>query len=253
MSFVPAREILHNQLMRLEFVRSRARRSHNTGIQQNPDAGAALLRAFERILPTGLGKLDVLELGPGRGTGLMAAAVERGVGSYAAFDIEPYLSDADLPDPSIDYRIGPNGNLAWPSESFDLVWSHSVMEHVRDPRETQLMILDVLRPGGYQLADIDLVDHYQDRSDPMKAYSMLRYSDSLWRLMTSNRSSFTNRLRVSQWTSLLAEVGFEIAAVYPRVFSIDPERLRSIPYLKELSDEDILTHGVTFVLRKPVI
>lgn len=251
MTFSPARELAQNQLMRIPAVRARARASHSTGIQSDPAKGLELFHTFQAMLTEPLSSMSVLELGPGQGTALMRAAVEQGVGKYAAFDIEPYLSPADLPDPSIDYRTDPSGVFPWPSGSFDVVWSHSVMEHVRQPRPLQSAVFELLRPGGVQIADIDFVDHYQPRHDPALMYNMLRYPERLWNLMTSNRSSYTNRLRYTDWRRLFEDVGYEVVGVEPRVEPIAVETFRKVPYLAQLGDEDLVTHSATFLLRRP--
>ena len=253
MAFVPLQELLQNQLMRIPAVRARARASHSTGIQQDPAKGRELFETYAAMLPEPITESSVLELGPGRGTSLMRAACELGVGAYSAFDVEPYLTPADLPDPRIDYRTDPSGRFPWPPDTFDVVWSHSVMEHVREPRGLQVAVFEMLRPGGIQIADIDFVDHYQDRHDPARMYNMLRYSERLWHLMTSNRSSYTNRLRFTDWQRLFAEVGYEVVTCTPRIEPIPAESFRKVPYLAHLGDEDLVTHGATFVLRKPAV
>jgi len=252
MAFRPAQELVHNQLMRIPAVRAKARSSHTTGIQSDPVKGLALFKAFAEMLPAPISSSKVLELGPGRGTALMRAACEQGVAGYAAFDIEPYLSPAEIPDPSIDYRTDPSGEFPWDPASFDVVWSHSVMEHVRSPRTLQAEVFHLLRPGGLQIADIDFVDHYQKRHDPTSMYNMLRYPERLWNLMTSNRSSYTNRLRYTDWQRLFDEVGFETVDRYPRLEPIPPEEFRRVSYLAHLGDDDLVTHSAVFVLRRPV-
>jgi SAM-dependent methyltransferase len=250
MAFVPAKEVVLNQLIRIPAVRDRARRRHSTGIQMDPERGRELFDRFTGLLERPLSELDVLELGPGNGTAMMQLSVAAEVRSYAAFDVEPYLSAEQLPDPSIDYRCDPSGAMPWPDASFDVVWSNSVLEHVRGPRRVQEDIHRLLRPGGVQVTSIDYVDHGQDRRNPRTMYNMLRYTDRTWDLMTSHRSTWTNRLRHSDWVELFGEVGFEVETVIPRRVPHPVSAYRDLGYLDRYGDDDLLTAGATFVLRR---
>jgi SAM-dependent methyltransferase len=249
-AFVPPKEMVLNQLIRLPPVRARARARHRTGVLMKAERSRPLFEEFTGLVDRPLAELDVLELGPGNGTGMMALAMEAGVRSYAAFDVEPYLAPEQLPDPRIDYRCDPSGHMPWDAGSFDLVWSHSVLEHVRGPRGVQEAIHRLLRPGGLQVTSIDYVDHGQDRTNPAAMFNMLRYSDRYWDLMTSHRSIWCNRLRHSDWIALFTDIGFEIVADLPRRVDHPIEAFRGLRYLDRLSDDDILTCGATFVLRR---
>jgi SAM-dependent methyltransferase len=204
---------------------------------------------FAALLPLPVGGASVLELGPGRGTGLMRAAQRGGVGSYAAADVAAYLEPGEVPA-GVELRVIDDGHLPWPDASFDVVWSVSVLEHVRDPEALLAEVHRVLRPGGYQVADLGLYDHYQPRHDPARMYQMLRYPSWLWELMTSQRSSWTNRIRWSGWLALFAQAGFEVVAVHERREPADPAAFRAQPYLAHLGDDDLLVASADVVLRR---
>ncbi|HMS12226.1 MAG TPA: class I SAM-dependent methyltransferase [Microthrixaceae bacterium] len=245
--FIP-RELLQNLAMGVGPIRRAAQTRHRTGVQQDPQRGKELFDAL--IAMTGeLGASSVLELGPGRGRGLMDAAIGH-VGSYAAFDVEPYMDARELARSGIDYRIDASGRLPWDVGTFDVVWSHSVFEHLRDPGATLDEIHRVLKPGGLHIADIDLQDHYGDRTDPESMFGFLRYSERLWRAMTSHRSSYCNRLRISDWRSEFDVHGFESVAESRREVGVSERELRAIPYLAHLTTEDLLTAGATMVSRR---
>ncbi len=251
MPFVPVREVIQNQLMRVPQVKARARLRHSTGVLQDPRRGREVFEELRGIVPSPLADARMLELGPGRGTALMAAACAEGVRAYAAFDVEPYLTAAELPDPRIDYRTDPEGTMPWPPSSFDVVWSRSVLEHVRSPEGLQRQVLDLLAPGGVQVADIDYKDHYQGKAHPEHAYDMLRYSQRTWDLMTSHRSSWVNRLRHSEWIALFEAVGFEVAVVSTREIPAPIEAFRVHRWLGGVSDDDLRISQATFLLTKP--
>jgi hypothetical protein len=85
--FVPIREVVHNQLLRVPALQRRARRHHTTGVLRDEQLAQEVFDHFAELLPVSVEAGDVLELGPGRGTGLMRAAQRAGVGSYAAVDV----------------------------------------------------------------------------------------------------------------------------------------------------------------------
>lgn len=57
----------------------------------------------------------------------------------------------------------------------------------------------------------------------------------------SNRSSYLNRLRRSDWRRLLTETGFVGIVEEPVLARCDPADLRRITYLAPLSEDDRVT------------
>lgn len=245
-----ARELAQNLAMGFRPIRRLAQKRHNTGVQNNPAAAAALFHQLSSAVGRDLTDARVLELGPGQGIGLARVAAPR-VQSYAAFDVEPYLDPAQVAALGVDYRVDPSGNLPWNDAAFDVVWSHSVLEHVRDPRATVAEAYRVLRPGGIQVAHIDLQDHYGDRSDPSEMYGFLRYSSRLWLMMTSNRSSYCNRLRASEWAGLATDLGYQVIGATAVPPSCTLDALREVDYLTSVTDEDLMAAILHLVLLRP--
>lgn len=167
--------------------------------------------------------------------------------SYAAFDVEPYLSPEKAADLGVDYRVDASGMLPWEDATFDVIWSHSVLEHVREPGPVLSESKRTLKPGGVFIASIDLLDHYGDRRDPEAMFGFFRYTERMWRWMTSNRSSYCNRLRASNWRRLFAERGFDLATERTRPPAASLESLREVPFLAEISDEDLIVAEITIV------
>lgn len=244
----PPKEIALNLLMHSSAVRARARRRHNTGVLSDPDHGRRVLESFAALVPAPLAGSDVLELGPGQGAELARAAVEAGA-NYSAFDISDYLDKNEIVDLAIDYRVDPSGRLPWPDGSFDVVWSHSVFEHVPVPEALLDEVHRVVRVGGHHVASIDLETHLGGREDPGHMYEFLKYPPWLWNLMTSHRSGYVNGLRLSQWREMFADAGFEIADEVIRSARCGLDQLRAVPYLRSYSDEDLLAKAVTISSR----
>lgn len=241
----PPTEIAKNLPMRSKTLSRLARRRHYTGVLADGGNGERVLERFTSGIPFALDGARVLELGPGRGLELLRAAAARGA-ECAAFDVVDYLGELGAELAGIDYRVDSSGDLPWMDGAFDIVWSHSVLEHVREPFPVLKQVARVLRPGGFHVASIDLENHLGGRGDPQKMFEFLRYSESTWNLMTSHRSTYVNRLRLSEWRRLLRDAGFEITEEDTVTAACGVEALRSVDYLAHLSDEDISTKLVMF-------
>lgn len=244
----PPKEIALNLLMHSSAVRSRARRRHNTGVLSDAGHGRQVLESFTALIPETLDGCAILEVGPGQGVELARAAIGAGA-SYCAFDVSEYLDTDAIADLDLDYRVDSSGHMPWPDGSFDVVWSHSVLEHVPEPASLLAEIHRVIRTGGHHVASIDLETHLGGREDPEHMYEFLKYPQWMWNLMTSHRSGFVNRLRLSQWRSLFAQAGFEITGERIRSARCGLDELRAVPYLRSYADEDLLAKAVTIAAR----
>ena len=136
-----------------------------------------------------------------------------------------------------------------PDACMDAAWAWDVMEHVRYPELTVSELARVLAPGGVFLARVDLRDH-RHLDEIERWLDHLAHRRLTWHLMTWNRTSFVNRLLLSDWRRLFAESGLEVAELVPDV----EERLRALarlPHLSHLDEEDLVTWSFVVVLRKP--
>lgn len=245
----PPREIAQNYLMGLGPIRSFAEKRHQTGRGQDPVEVSGATSWLESSANVAMDIADVLEVGPGRGLVSMQALAPLAA-SYSAFDTRPYLDRSDLDAIGVDYRTESGGRFPWEAESFDLVWSRSVLEHVRHPELTVREMKRVLRFGGRMVAEIDLEDHYKDRSHAEGVFAFMQYPEWLWNAMTSNRSSYCNRLRASGWVDVIQDSGMSLVAIetFPPAPKLD--ELKAVPYLRELPDADLLAGTIRLVCEK---
>jgi ubiquinone/menaquinone biosynthesis C-methylase UbiE len=107
----------------------------------------------EHLQPT----FHILDFGAGRGKADVLdfrKSVERIVG----VDVD----DEVLENPLLDEKhvIAPNQPLAFDSNSFDLVYSCNVLEHLTDPHLVFAEIERVLKPGGIFLSKTTNKNHY---------------------------------------------------------------------------------------------
>lgn len=244
----PPKEIVLNLAMHSATVRSAARRRHNTGILADPVQGQRTLKQFMSKIPLPLEGVRILELGPGQGVQLAQAAIEAGA-SYAAFDVAQYLDTATADRLGIDYQVDAEGRMPWQPNSFDIVWSHSVLEHVRHPVEVLRQIQEVLVADGYHVGSIDLESHLGGREDPEHMYEFLKYPPWLWGLMTSHRSVYVNGLRLSEWRNAFDDAGMLIVDEQRTDARCGLNALQNVSYLSHLSDDDLLTKHVMFTAR----
>ena len=98
---------------------------------------------------------DVLDFGCGYG----GKTVEYARKANSAVGIEPFdtiielATDyaADAGCGNVQFRVCTQDRIPFPDESFDVVLSHDVLEHVADPEVSLREINRVLRPGGVAL------------------------------------------------------------------------------------------------------
>lgn len=284
------RHLLQNALMGIPPVRAYARRRHSTGMGRAPEKVGPVLVSLLRMLGragTTLQGKSVLEIGPGQTPDLLFAALLGGARRVEGLDVNDYLDMTTVPAqdfwcsaswlsdilvregfavpaqmeqmlpregplPPDRFRISHFDGRRFPlvEGSADLVWSKSVLEHVRDPRRTLEEVKRVLRPGGLACHIIDLRDHYtfENGRDWLR---FLRYSPALWELMASRRASWCNRLRASQWEGLFRDAGFEVVnwEVEARALHPDFRRDRLAAPFRGMAEEELRVAWVYAVHR----
>jgi hypothetical protein len=98
----------------------------------------------------------------------------------------------------------------------------------------------VLAPGGALVCRMDLRDHYH-LADETRWLACLAYPAFLWNAMTWFRSSYVNRLRLSQWETAFKQAGFarcDLRASTSQELSVLREKKF---YLRHYTDEDVST------------
>ncbi|MBX3324728.1 MAG: class I SAM-dependent methyltransferase [Nitrospira sp.] len=251
MTFVPL-EIIHNLLLGLKPISQLIQQYHLTGINSDSRKVQEVFEMYSRFESI-LGK-DVLEIGPGQTLEVLETALTKGAVSCTAVDVLKYVTDNEATRKQINYIIYDGQRLPFHSGQFDCVWSHTAFEHVRDPATTVAECFRVLRAGGHLVALIDLGDHSYygvQPPQPLKLFDCLRYPEWLWNLMKWNRSSYTNRLRKSEWMRLFTEAGFAIEHQESAVSHLIAEALPSLSYLHCYSYDDAVTCVLILWLKKP--
>ena len=152
----------------------------------------------------------------------------------------PYTDRCEVvgldPDPSVAERfhstfvLGTAEQLPFEADSFDLVVSEYVLEHVERPEAAFAEVGRVLKPGGHVIA------------------------------LTPNRYSYKSLAAaltphvLHQWLNKQLR-GFDEADIYPTVYRANtPERLRTLAHASGLSGADVhlINNGPTWFVKLPV-
>lgn len=160
---------------------------------------------------------SVAQLGPilaGSGFGLSEAELERAQGLIGQI-VEADSFEKLYNVLGFEYNVEPSGRLAqFPNESFQLIVSGGVLEHVDRKAAPSLLreSFGLLKPGGWALHSIDIQDHlsYYDPSASKKHY--LKFSERTWRCLFENKVQYINRLQRHEWIDMFKAAGFEIVS-----------------------------------------
>lgn len=137
--------------------------------------------------------------------------------------------------------------------SIDVVFSNSVLEHVRRETISDMFVeaLRVLHPGGLMFHSVNCGDHYAYIDRRISQLNYLQYSDRGWRFW-DNRFLYQNRMRAHEFTDAAAQLGFDVTldTSTPR-----PERLRELASLRvhrqfrHVPPEKLCLTSVDFIAR----
>lgn len=245
----------------------------------------------------------ILEIGPGDSLGVALGLYANGAESVTCID--RFLSDehdrgheklyralieqfdtaaqqraegAFTPDGSLDDQVIRRVNSAietadtiLPTESFDLIISRAVLEHVFDLQAAWNTMLRLLKPGGMMVHVVDMRNHgLYDQFHPLH---WLTISDRLWPLLSSPDPTLNRELRPSyvqliKSSNLQSEIYIthvigkgELPSTVRSLDAVDFDdnsigiiermRLRMLPRYKDLDLEDLLVSAMIVVSTKP--
>lgn len=152
------------------------------------------------------------------------------------------------------------GRTAFRDASFDVVYSRSVFEHLRDPDAAMLEIARILRPGGVAYIDLHLYTCDSGCHDA-RIFAGNRAGLPYWphlRPAYAGRvrpNSYLNELRLDYWreafTRAWSDVRLDLRPVLnPEVREALPD-LRAAGELSGYTDEELLTVSVIARWRRP--
>ncbi len=140
-------------------------------------------------------------------------------------------------------------------ESIDLLFSFSVLEHVRDPLKCIQETRRLLRPGGLTAHGIDLRDHRNFK----KPLEFLRWSPDAWeRIMEKyceeDAGNYLNRWRANEFKAAFEQEGFSVLEYEVHTKVSDAEISAGMNHFhrdyRQFSKEDLAITGIFMVARK---
>jgi len=107
---------------------------------------AALIRPTDRVLDYGAGRGAQISTASS-GYARWLKTLKGRVAHVEGCDVDPVVLD----NPYLDHAevFDPAKPLPYPDNSFDLIYSNWVFEHVDDPEQVSRELLRVVKPGGY--------------------------------------------------------------------------------------------------------
>jgi len=201
----------------------------------------------------------------------MLAAVEKHLAAIAEAAQLPYESvqehwrrlrsaenlDVFLSIAGIDYRAPAGaGRSGLDPHRVDIVFSNSVLEHVRLDNIRTLMVETgrVLRPGGLAVHSVNCGDHYAYFDRKVNQAHYLRFNEAQWRWW-NNDLHYQNRLRAHDFVEIAERAGLDIVLnkQKPRAELMTRFDMALIaPEFRHYSKEQLCTTSIDFVARTPL-
>jgi len=135
------------------------------------------------------------------------------------------------------------------SNSFDLIYSQAVFEHIRagEFKETMNECYRLLKHNGVMSHVVDYKDHLGGGLNNM------RFSSELWEKewFSQNSGFYTNRIRLSEMVSICEKIGFVVEIRDKRCLSSLPiKRNKLAEEFTNISDDDLLVSGAHLVMTR---
>lgn len=142
-----------------------------------------------------------------------------------------------------------------PSDSVDLVFSNSVLEHVPPDAITALYTeaRRILVPGGLMFHSVNCGDHYAYVDRNLHQLHYLQYSDRAWAFW-NNAFLYQNRLRAHRFVDDASAAGFEIVLDTGTAREENLKRLQAMRVAREFAQvppERLCITSVDFIGRVP--
>jgi len=220
-----------------------------------------------RVHSLGGSQRALLELGPGEGGCTFGLALAAGYEDIVLVDVQPFFErerfltvqalracgaslEPDLARSRVRYLTRGLASLGQLRDrSMDLVFSHTVLQHVRlaEFDRTLAQLFRITRPGGVGSHRIDFRDMLGGSVNNLRIPSRLWEQD--W---FAGAGFYTNRLRLSQVLGRFRGAGFELVDIAIERFQTVPEAAsRRCREFAGVTPEDLMIRACDLVVRRP--
>lgn len=163
---------------------------------------------------------------------------------------------ADRTTGRLDVRTMSATDLQLDDDSFDLVHSFSVFEHIDDPAAALREIERVVRPGGMAYISVHIFTSHCGIHDPRMLGEPIP-QPPLWphlrpaHIDSAHRSCYLNEVTLDEWCELFTSTlpGVELIRFKHRPLVEPLAELRAAGELADYSDDDLLTLNLVAVWR----
>lgn len=158
------------------------------------------MRNYYKQLSLSLGDIDATTDQKFRARKLIADLLEAGSFEelYAGFNLR--------------YVVHAGGDLPFAPETFDVVVSAGVLEHVSAKQAPALIkkVAGVMKPGAYSYHSINIRDHLCQYDPSVSQKQYLKYRTRTWQALFNNEVQYINRMQRSDWLHMFDDAGLTL-------------------------------------------
>ena len=125
-------------------------------------------------------------------------------------DMVNYFTDDYWHSSGIEFLYKDSSSIQ--KSSIDFIYAYDVLEHVKRPILFLRELRRIIKIDGKIFLSWDFRDHLH-LGEEESWFDMHKYSNFIWNMQMSNRSSYVNRITIGDWVEMFEEAGFDISMI----------------------------------------